>query len=60
MTITVDCPRCNEGDDRKLGMNICPLCECRFWVRPDGTLFIPDESRRIDPRAISMTERGSQ
>jgi hypothetical protein len=54
----VECPRCNEGDERRLGMNACPLCECRFWVRPDGSLFIPEESRRITVPVASPVRRG--
>jgi len=51
----IDCPNCNEGDDRSLGMNVCGLCECRFvvasystkakWTRIDGVLTrTPQES----------------
>jgi hypothetical protein len=29
----VNCPRCNEGDYRCVGVNVCPLCECKFWVK---------------------------
>ena len=31
----VDCPRCGEGDERSIGVNVCGLCECRFSIGPD-------------------------
>lgn len=44
----IDCPNCNEGDERNLGLNVCGLCECRFvvnsysrkavWTRRGGVL----------------------
>ena len=30
----VECPRCGEADRRSLGMNVCGLCECEFFVEP--------------------------
>lgn len=32
----VECPRCDEADYRGLGVNVCGLCECQFWVTQDG------------------------
>jgi hypothetical protein len=29
----IECPRCDEGDERHDGLNVCGLCECRFTVR---------------------------
>lgn len=45
--IIVECPRCNEADERSLGENRCGLCECRFVVRVGGQVFSPEHSRRI-------------
>jgi len=28
----IDCPRCDEGDERSIGLNVCGLCGCRFTV----------------------------
>lgn len=28
----MECPRCNETDARSIGMNVCGLCECHFYV----------------------------
>jgi hypothetical protein len=41
----IDCPNCNEGDERTPGMNRCGLCECQFSVQSYGTNTV---WRRID------------
>jgi hypothetical protein len=32
----IECPRCNEADERSLGFNRCGLCECTFVVGSTG------------------------
>jgi hypothetical protein len=54
---TIDCPRCGEGDERPLGLNVCGLCECRFVVRANGELFVPSMSRRIGTVAVASHQR---
>jgi hypothetical protein len=43
----VDCPGCGEGDERHFGINVCGLCECRFWVRAGRPVFVPATAKRI-------------
>lgn len=31
----IECPRCGEADQRADGVNVCGLCECRFFVQPN-------------------------
>jgi hypothetical protein len=37
----VECPRCNETDERAIGMNRCGLCECEFFVACNGSAYAP-------------------
>jgi hypothetical protein len=38
----VDCPKCNEGDYRYVGINVCGLCECKFYVKGGHVILHPD------------------
>lgn len=37
----IECPRCNEADERSVGMNRCGLCECEFFVASNGAVYAP-------------------
>lgn len=52
----VECPRCNEADERPFGHNVCGLCECRFWVRPGRKPFVPENEKRITEEAAPSAE----
>jgi hypothetical protein len=32
----IECPRCDEADERHVGLNRCNLCECEFYVARTG------------------------
>jgi transposase-like protein len=37
----IDCPRCNEGDERPEGQNRCGHCEYTFTVRDGKLVALP-------------------
>lgn len=43
----VDCPKCGEGDERAVGLNVCGLCECRFYVKGGRATLDSPFYRRI-------------
>jgi hypothetical protein len=48
-TVLIDCPRCNEGDERAIGVNVCGLCGCTFIVgKRDGDKIMARPSHRPD------------
>jgi hypothetical protein len=53
----VECPRCDEGDVRSIGENRCGLCECRFYVLPNGRVTMLGPSIAESPRTQSEDAR---
>lgn len=44
MAKLIECPRCDEGDERPFGFNRCNLCECTFLVARNGaTKIVPPD-----------------
>jgi len=43
MNECIDCPRCDEGDERSEGLNVCGLCECRFYVKDGKIVRVGDQ-----------------
>lgn len=37
----IECPKCNEADERYFGLNRCGLCECEFLVSRNGAVDFP-------------------
>jgi hypothetical protein len=35
----IECPRCDEADERVQGVNKCGLCECEFYVGHTGKVM---------------------
>lgn len=50
----IECPRCDEADERHVGMNKCPLCECEFFVACNGAAYSP--RKKIRPRDLNAPE----
>lgn len=42
----IECPKCNEADERPVGMNRCGLCECEFFVASNGSAYAPAKRPR--------------